>query len=74
VAGGEGFLVDRFGVLSWHGRPDIHRAAMIVVAGALGQIVGWVRRAGLERRQNRSFVAQWHLLVQDNGKKETLDG
>jgi hypothetical protein len=69
-----GFMVDRFGVLSWHGLPDIYRAAMIVVAGALGQVVGRVRRAGLERRQRRSFAAEWHLLVHDNGKKETLDG
>jgi len=69
-----GFLVDRFGVLSWHGRPDIYRAAMIVVAGALGQVVGRVRRARLERRQRHSFAAEWHLLVQDFDKKETLDG
>jgi hypothetical protein len=69
-----GFLVDRFGELSWHGRPDIYRAGMLVVAGALGQGVGRARRLMWDRRQRRSFTAEWHLLVREFDMKETRDG
>jgi hypothetical protein len=39
-----GFLIDRFGELSWHGPADIDRAAMLTVAAALGLLVAAVRR------------------------------
>ena len=43
-----GFLVDRFGELSWHGRSDLYRAVMLMVAGGLGLLIGRVRQ---ERRR-----------------------
>jgi hypothetical protein len=69
-----GFLVDRFGELSWHGRPDIYRAGMLVVAGGLGQAVGRARRVMWNRRQRRSFEAEWRLLVREFDMKEMRDG
>jgi hypothetical protein len=68
-----GFLVDRFGELSWHGRSDLYRAVMLVSAGALGQVVGWTRRLARQRKQRRAFAAEWHLIVQKFNEKETHD-
>ena len=45
-----GFLVDRFGELSWHGRSDVSRAVMLMLAGGLGLLIARVRR---ERRRRR---------------------
>jgi MFS family permease len=39
-----GFLVDRFGELSWHGPADVYRAVMLIVAGVLGLFAARVRR------------------------------
>jgi len=39
-----GFLVDRFGELSWHGTADIYRALMLILAGILGLLIAAVRR------------------------------
>jgi K+-sensing histidine kinase KdpD len=39
-----GFLVDRFGELSWHGPADVYRAVMLAVAGLLGLLIASVRR------------------------------
>jgi len=39
-----GFLVDRFGELSWHGTADIYRALMLISAGILGLLIAAVRR------------------------------
>jgi len=39
-----GFLVDRFGELSWHGPADIYRAAMLIFAGILGLLIAAARR------------------------------
>ena len=39
-----GFLVDRFGELSWHGPADVYRAAMLTLAGVLGLLIAAVRR------------------------------
>ena len=41
-----GFLVDRFGELSWHGPADIDRAVMLILAGVLGLLIAAVRRRG----------------------------
>ncbi|WP_345636040.1 hypothetical protein [Rugosimonospora acidiphila] len=38
-----GFLVDRFGELSWHGSSDLYRAVLLVMAGALGLALGEAR-------------------------------
>jgi MFS family permease len=39
-----GFLVDRFGELSWHGTADIYRALMLISAGVLGLLIAAMRR------------------------------
>jgi hypothetical protein len=39
-----GFLVNRFGELSWHGAPDVGRIALIGGAAAAGFAVGIMRR------------------------------
>jgi hypothetical protein len=39
-----GFLVNRYGVLSWHGTSDIYRSAVIAAAAGAGLVVGVVRR------------------------------
>src|SRR5262245_14556154 len=39
-----GFLVDRFGELSWHGQADLYRALMLTLAGVLGLLIAAVRR------------------------------
>jgi hypothetical protein len=39
-----GFLVDRFGELSWHGTADVYRAVMLILAGVLGLLIAAVRR------------------------------
>jgi len=38
-----GFLVDRFGELSWHGPADIYRAVMLALAGLFGLLIAGVR-------------------------------
>jgi hypothetical protein len=47
-----GFLVDRFGELSWHGRSDVYRAVILVLAAGIGQVAGqlWWRHATRDRR------------------------
>jgi hypothetical protein len=39
-----GFLVNQYGVLTWHGMPDIHRLVVIAVSAGAGLMVGAVRR------------------------------
>lgn len=39
-----GFLVNQFGVLSWHGSPDAYRLLAIAVPAGAGLLVGAVRR------------------------------
>ena len=41
----DGFLVDRFGVLVWHGWSDLGRLGLLVAAGSIGLGIGaWWRR------------------------------
>jgi hypothetical protein len=46
-----GFLVNRYGVLTWHGTPDMYRLLVIAISGLAGLVVGavwrWTRRPGL---------------------------
>jgi hypothetical protein len=35
-----GFLIDRFGELSWHGPSDVYRAVILVLAAGIGQVAG----------------------------------
>ncbi len=43
-----GFLVDRYGVLTWHGTPDLYRLLIVSASAggglALGALRRWVRR------------------------------
>jgi hypothetical protein len=39
-----GFLVNQFGVLSWHGNPDVYRLLAIAVPAGIGLLAGAVRR------------------------------
>ena len=39
-----GFLVNRYGVLTWHGAPDMYRLLAIVVSAGAGLLLGAVRR------------------------------
>lgn len=39
-----GFLVNRLGVLSWHGTADLDRLAVLVLAAACGLVLGWCYR------------------------------
>jgi hypothetical protein len=41
-----GFLVNRYGVLTWHGMPDIYRLFVIAVSAGAGLLVGAVRQWG----------------------------
>jgi hypothetical protein len=45
-----GFLVNRYGVLTWHGTPDMYRLLVIAISGVAGLVVGalwrWTRRPG----------------------------
>jgi hypothetical protein len=53
-----GFLVNQFGVLSWHGMSDTYRLAVVVAAAGSGVAIGAVRHRS---RQSRRFVLprQW---------------
>jgi MFS family permease len=60
-----GFLVDRFGVLSWHGRSDVYRAVMLVIAAGLGQVAGhawW-----------RWHAMRWHGMRWNGAHRPQLD-
>jgi hypothetical protein len=47
-----GFLVNRLGDLSWHGRADVDRLVALVIAGGLGLCTGaaYRRMHGLRQR------------------------
>ncbi len=45
----DGFLVDRYGVLSWHGRSDLLRVGLLVVAAVAGLAAGASYRRGARR-------------------------
>ena len=50
-----GFLVNRLGDLSWHGRADLVRVLILLSGGCAGLIAGAVNRRMLEARE------RWHL-------------
>ena len=68
-----GFLVDRFGELSWHGAADVMRALMLVLAGGVGQVVGHAWRLWLLFRRDRRFAHEWRALVHGFDEEETRD-
>jgi hypothetical protein len=56
-----GFLVDRFGELSWHGRADLYRAAALILAGAGGQVVGVLRLVRARIRDHE----RWSVFINE---------
>ena len=40
----DGFLVNRFGDLTWQGPADLRRAGALIAASAVGLVLGWLLR------------------------------
>lgn len=57
-----GFLVNRFGVLTWHGTPDMYRLLVVAVSAGAGLLVGAVRQW---RRRPRPLIVppEWTVAV-----------
>jgi hypothetical protein len=57
-----GFLVNQYGVLTWHGMPDIYRLFVIAVSAGAGLMVGAVRRW---RRRPRPLIVppEWVAVL-----------
>lgn len=69
-----GFLVDRFGQLSWHGAADVWRALLLVVAGAWGLAAGEAYRYVRALRAPAATGADvWAPAPDDFLKEETHD-
>jgi MFS family permease len=68
-----GFLVDRLGELSWHGRGDLVRAMILVLVGGLGLVVGDARLRRAEVRARGRLAAELRALVGDVGEEERRD-
>jgi hypothetical protein len=67
----DGFLVDRLGVLAWHGPADLWRAAALAAAGLAGG-AGW-RWLG-RIRDHRAWRAECRtLLAAGRGRDVELD-
>ena len=54
---GNGFLLNRFGVLTWHGRVDAWFVLALVTAVAVGMLVAQMRREVRGRQRLRPLVA-----------------
>jgi MFS family permease len=68
-----GFLVDRYGELSWHGPSDLYRMLLLVVAGALGLAAGEVRHQLSQLRARWRTEAEWQALVAHIKEEEKRD-
>jgi hypothetical protein len=73
-----GFLVDSFGELSWHGRSDLYRALMLVAVAAAGLAIGQGVRLWSVWRGYRRFDDEWRTVVRlstssVNFEEETRD-
>ncbi|GIH20503.1 hypothetical protein Raf01_86750 [Rugosimonospora africana] len=68
-----GFLVDRFGELSWHGSSDLYRMMLLVMAGALGLAAGEARHQISQLRTRWRAEAEWHALVAHINEEEKRD-
>jgi hypothetical protein len=55
---GDGFLVNREGLLSWHGWPDVWRVAGLGAAAVTGLAVGRIR-AWLDERRRFRVIRAW---------------
>jgi len=68
-----GFLVDRFGELSWHGRSDLYRSLALVSAAAIGLAVGQGVRLWATWRRQRRIGDELSTLAHDARGAEKLD-
>jgi hypothetical protein len=68
-----GFLVDRFGELSWHGRSDAYRSLAFASAGAAGLAIGHGMRSWSAWRRQRRFDDEWQALSHDVHEFEKLN-
>jgi hypothetical protein len=68
-----GFLVDRFGELSWHGRGDLYRALMLVAAAAVGLVSGQAVRLWSAWRWQRLIDDEWRAIAQEFGQFNQFD-
>lgn len=59
----DGFLVDRSGVLAWHGTADLYRTGVLAGAGVAGLAVGAARRWLVHRRDHRAWLAECRELL-----------
>jgi hypothetical protein len=60
-----GFLVDRFGELSWHGRADVYRALMLVAVASVGLIGGHAVRLRSVWHRHRRFNDEWRAVASE---------
>lgn len=58
-----GFLVDRFGELVWHGRADVARAVLLVAAAAIGLAAGNIFRLWSAWSGRQRFDEEWRALA-----------
>jgi hypothetical protein len=68
-----GFLVDRFGELTWHGSSDLYRLMLLVMAGAFGLAVGEARQHISQLRTRWRTEAEWQALVAHINEEERRD-
>ena len=68
-----GFLVDRFGELSWHGSADLYRMLLLVVSGAFGLAVGEVYRQ-LAALRARWMAEAWEGTTATDVNEEERHG
>jgi hypothetical protein len=57
-----GFLVNRYGVLTWHGAPDMYRLTEIVGGAGAGLALGAVHR-WMRRPAPLTVPAEWRLRM-----------
>jgi hypothetical protein len=68
-----GFLVDRFGELSWHGRSDLYRSLALLCAAAAGLAIGKGVRLWSAWRRRRRFDNEWRALSRDVHEFQNFD-
>lgn len=60
----DGFLVNRFGELTWHGRWDAYRLLVIAAAAGLGRLLGALHR-WRRRPPPLTLPAGWSVIADD---------
>jgi hypothetical protein len=68
-----GFLENRLGELSWHGRPDIALLTVLVVAGAAGLVLGASHRYSRELRSRKHLDIEFRAMLTHFKKREKHD-